>query len=104
ERVSDVAEMANHSPVLVIPEPVAEGAARHFASEFQLTHQPAADVVPLRLRIIDVLTVHLVRFGQPEHVHDPSADRLDHHLCPFAFEEAEHPEVALTLAFLAPKI
>src|SRR6185369_7701621 len=104
ERMSDASEVTNHPAVLVIPEPIAEREAGDLAPEFELAHQPPADIAPLRSRIVEILTVNLLRLGEPEHVHDPGPDRLDHHLRAFAFQKTEHAEVAVTLGGLRPEL
>src|SRR5262245_64704561 len=98
--MSDASEMTNHPAVLVIPEPVAEREAGDLAAEFQLAHQPPADVAARRSRIVEILPVNLLRLREPQHVHDPGSDRLDHHLRAFAFQKTEHPEVAIALGGL----
>jgi hypothetical protein len=102
--MGEAAKVADHPAVLVIPEPVAEREAADLAAELQLSHRPAAHVVPLRRRIVEILTVDPLGLCKPQHVHDPGANRLDHHLCPFALEKAEHPEVAVTFRRLRPEL
>ncbi|MBI4263801.1 MAG: hypothetical protein HY657_05470 [Acidobacteria bacterium] len=102
-RVRETAEMVHDAPVLVVPEPVADGEIGERAAERQLALQTRAHLGPRR-RIIDILAADPVRLGEPQHVHDPGADRLDHHLRALALEEAEHPEVAVALGGLRPEL
>src|SRR5262249_4143605 len=100
----EVSEETHDAAVLVIPEPVAERKARDLALELQFAREPCAHLVPLRRRIVDRLAVDLLRLREPEHVHDPGAERLRPHPRPLPLEEAEHPEVPVALGRLRPEL
>src|SRR5262245_57425880 len=99
----DVAKVVDDTRVLMHVETAAKVEVRELHPVLQLVAEARLQLPPRSLRFANALPGLERRLLEPEHIHGPRADRFHHYLRALAFEEGEHPEVAVAFRRLRPE-
>ena len=102
----DAAQMARGAGIQIAPQRFAQAQQRPLAAILPQVGQPLARLPPagFGVGIVEALPGFHADAGLAQQIADPAANRIHMHLRAFAFEKAEHVEVAVTLGELRPEL